>query len=107
MRRWTPFSTVALLALLAPAAACAPHAPRAAAVLALPGDPARGRALYAEVCAGCHRPPAAWRLTLALYGRDGFVSTLIDGVPRSRMPSFAAWSNQQLSDVRAYVETLK
>jgi mono/diheme cytochrome c family protein len=46
-------------------------------------------------------------LTLQLYGQDGFVSTMIDGVPHTRMPSFAAWTDQQLADVRAYVRTAK
>ena len=98
---------VATIAALQCLSACAPHDPRAASVLALSGDVARGRALYAQTCAGCHRGSGAWQLTLQLYGQDGFVSTMIDGVPHTRMPSFAAWTDQQLADVRAYVRTAK
>jgi mono/diheme cytochrome c family protein len=46
-------------------------------------------------------------LTLQLYGQDGFVSTMIEGVPRTRMPSFSAWTDQQLADVHAYVRAAK
>ncbi|MFI4935528.1 MAG: c-type cytochrome [Caulobacterales bacterium] len=91
-------------AVLLGLSACAPHEPRAKAVLTLVGDPARGSALYEETCARCHRKNAGWRFTLQWYGRDGFVSTLIDGVPKSRMPSFSAWSDQQLADVHAYIQ---
>jgi hypothetical protein len=42
-----------------------------------------------------------------LYGQDGFVSTIIDGVPRSKMPSFARWPDQRLADVRAYIAAQK
>jgi mono/diheme cytochrome c family protein len=92
-----------VLALLA-MSACAPHVPRAKAVLALNGDPARGRALYAQTCARCHSGGGeAWRWTLRIYGDDGVVSTLIVGVPHTRMPSFAAWSDQQIADVHAYL----
>lgn len=93
------------IGLLAGLAACAPHAPRATSVLALGGDAARGAALYAQTCAHCHKGDAEWRLTLLVYGQDGFVSTLIRGAPGTRMPSFAAWSDQDLADVRAYVRT--
>jgi mono/diheme cytochrome c family protein len=85
--------------------ACAPHDPRATSVLALSGDAARGRALYAQTCASCHRGDARWRLTLQLYGPDGFVSTIIDGVPKTKMPSFRAWTDQQLADVHAFIQT--
>jgi len=88
-------------------AGCAPHEPRAATVLALSGDPTRGQALYGQTCAQCHKAKAGWSLTLALYGPDGFVSTLIDGVPHSKMPSFASWSDQQLADLHAYIRTIK
>jgi len=98
---------VATIAALQCLSACAPHDPRATAVLALSGDAARGRALYAQTCAGCHRGHAEWRLTLQLYGQDGFVSTMIEGVPRTRMPSFSAWTDQQLADVHAYVRAAK
>ena len=84
--------------------ACGPHEPRAKAVLALEGDATRGQALYAQTCARCHAGGAAsWRWTLRFYGDDGVVSTMIDGVPHTRMPSFAAWSDQRLADVHAYL----
>jgi mono/diheme cytochrome c family protein len=76
-------------------------------VLALAGDPARGRVLYGETCARCHRSAAGWGVTLAWFGPVGFVSIMIDGAPHSRMPSFAAWPDQQLSDVHAYIASLK
>ena len=104
MRRTLGVATIAAIQCLS---ACAPRDPRATSVLALGGDVARGRALYAQTCAGCHRADAEWRLTLLLYGQDGFVSTMIDGVPRTRMPSFSTWTDQQLADVRAYVRTAK
>jgi len=94
-----------MVAVLLGLGACAPHEPRAAFVLALAGDPARGEALYAQTCAHCHAAQAQWRLTLQWYGKNGFVSTLIDGVPHSRMPSFSSWTDQQLADVHAYVRT--
>lgn len=87
--------------------ACAPHDPRAAAVLALRGEPQRGQALYAGACAQCHKASAGWPITLAWYRSDGVVSTMIQGVPKTRMPSFAAWSDQQLADVHAYLKTLR
>jgi mono/diheme cytochrome c family protein len=96
----------ALAATLA-LAACGPHEPRADRVLTLTGDPARGRPLYEATCGGCHHVPSAWPWTLPFYGPNGFVSTLIDGVPRTRMPSFAGWSDQQLADVYAFIRTLK
>ena len=88
-------------------AACGPHNPRAGAVLALKGDAARGRVLYARTCAGCHKGGAeAWRWTFPFYGDDGVVSTMIQGVPHTKMPSFAAWSDQQLGDVDAYLRAV-
>lgn len=96
---------VATLLALPGLAGCARHEPRAKAVLALSGVPSRGRVLYERTCANCHPGNAGWRWTLRLYGADGFASTLIDGVPRSRMPSFASWSDQQLADVEAYIRT--
>jgi mono/diheme cytochrome c family protein len=104
--RGIPLAVVAAAALLG-LGACAPHDPRAAAVLALSGDSARGGALYAQTCAHCHKRDAGWRSTLQIYGHDGFVSTLLDGVPHTRMPSFASWSDQQLADVHAYVRTAR
>ena len=93
-----------LVVVLMSLAACGPHEPRAKAVLALYGDPARGRALYAQTCGRCHGGgAAAWRWTLLFYGDDGVVSTMIDGGPHTRMPSFSSWSDQQLADVHAYV----
>ena len=97
----------ALIAALLALAACGPNEPRAKAVLALAGDPARGAALYDQTCAHCHQNRAGWSMVLSLYGPTGFVSTLIDGVPKTKMPSFAAWSDQQLADVYAYVRSLK
>ena len=86
--------------------ACGPREPRAKAVLTLTGDAARGRALYAQACARCHAGGAtAWRWTLRLYGDDGVVSTMIDGVPHTRMPSFSTWSDLQLADVHAYLRS--
>ena len=88
-------------------AACGPHSPRAGAVLALKGDAARGRALFVGTCAGCHGSgAAAWRWTLRFYGDDGVVSTMIQGVPHTKMPSFSAWTDQQLADVDAYVRAV-
>ena len=101
--RWT--LREATVAVLLGLGACAPHDPRATSVLALSGDPARGQALYVQTCAHCHTRDAGWRLTLQLYGQGGFVSTLIDGVPHTRMPSFSSWTDQQLADVQAYVRT--
>jgi mono/diheme cytochrome c family protein len=46
-------------------------------------------------------------LTLQIYGQDGIVSTMIDGVPQTRMPSFSTWTDQQLADVHAYVQAAK
>src|SRR5271154_3910160 len=101
------FAGAAIAAGLLALGACAPHEPRARAVLALKGDPARGRVLYDETCAHCHRSSEGWGLTLAVYGHDGIVSTIIRGVPHSRMPSLSAWSDQQLSDVQAYIQASK
>ena len=100
-------SLAACAALLLGLAACGPRDPRAKEVLALAGNPARGGALYDHVCAACHMNRAGWATVMWLYGPDGFVGTLIQGVPKSKMPSFAAWSDQQLADVRAYVRALK
>jgi len=103
--RWTLGAVIG--AALQGLAACAPHEPRAATVLALAGDPARGRTLYGQTCAQCHKGQQGWGLTLRIYGRDGVVSTLIRGVPHTRMPSFSSWTDQQLTDVLSYVETLR
>lgn len=99
--------TIALAVLLSGLAGCGPNEPRAGKVLALAGDPQRGRVLYGQTCAACHKVSDAWPITLWLYRPVGFVSTLIDGVPRTKMPSFAAWTDQQLADVHAYVRALK
>lgn len=101
--RWMLGATVILM--IQGLGGCAPHEPRAASVLALSGEPARGQALYSRTCAHCHARNGGWRLTLQIYGNDGFVSTLIDGVPHTRMPSFSSWSDQQLADVHAYIRT--
>ena len=96
-------ATVVLLTL----AACGPLEPRAKAVLALAGDPRSGAALYDQTCAACHHKDSGWPLTLSLYGPVGTISTAIDGVRKTRMPSFARWSDQQLADLYAYLRTLK
>ena len=87
--------------------ACAAHDPRAGNVLAHQGDPVQGQRLYAAACVRCHAVESSWPLTLTFYGADGVVSAVIDGVPESRMPSFAGWSDQQLADVLAYLRTLR
>ena len=104
MRRTLGLATIAAIHCLS---GCAPHDPRATSVLALSGDVSRGRGLYAQTCAGCHRGDSEWRLTLQIYGQDGFVSTMIDGVPHTRMPSFSTWTDRQLADVHAYVQAAK
>ena len=100
-------SLAAGAALLLGLAACGPEDPRAKDVLALSGDPARCGALYDHACAACHLNKAGWSTVMSLYGPVGFVSTLIRGVPKTKMPTFAAWSDQQLADVHAYVRALK
>jgi mono/diheme cytochrome c family protein len=83
--------------------ACAPHDPRADRVLALKGDAARGEALYRSVCATCHKSEKGWAMTFDLLGHAGVMSMVIDGVPKSPMPAFAAWPDQSLADVHAYM----
>jgi mono/diheme cytochrome c family protein len=107
MVRLRDWRTALAAGILLGLAACAPHDPRAKAVLALRGEAQRGQALYAGACAQCHKQSGGWPLTLAWYKSDGVVSAMIQGVPKTRMPSFAAWPDQQLADVHAYLKTLK
>jgi mono/diheme cytochrome c family protein len=95
-----------LMAAVLLAAGCAPHDPRAQAVLALKGDPARGRILYQALCVRCHHSEG-WPLVRRLYGASGIVSTVIDGAGKGRMPAFASRSDRELADLQAYVGTLK
>lgn len=83
--------------------ACAPHDPRADRVLAVKGDAARGEALYRSVCTNCHKSEKGWGMTIDLLGHAGVMSMVIDGVPKSPMPSFAAWPDRDLADVHAYM----
>jgi mono/diheme cytochrome c family protein len=83
--------------------ACAPDTPRARSVVALQGDAARGGALYEQICTRCHEHDANWGLVLALYSASGVVSTVIDGVPHTKMPAFAGMTDQQLADLYAYL----
>ena len=80
---------------------CAPDTPRARSVVALQGDAARGAALYEQMCSQCHRDATNWGVVIALYGASGVVSTVINGVPHTRMPAFADMTDQQLADLYA------
>jgi mono/diheme cytochrome c family protein len=82
---------------------CAPDTPRARSVVALQSDAARGGALYEQNCSQCHLDPTNWGVVLALYGASGVVSTVINGVPHTRMPAFAGMTDQQLADLYAYL----
>jgi mono/diheme cytochrome c family protein len=85
-------------------AACGPPDPRAAKVLALNGDPARGQALYAADCSGCHTSTKGWSYAIGIFGAPGVVSVVIDG--KGKMPAFARYSDQQLADLYGYLRTL-
>jgi mono/diheme cytochrome c family protein len=93
---------IALLAL-AGLSACAPDTPRARSVVALQGDAARGGALYERTCSQCHHDEKYWWVVIALYGASGVVSTVINGVPNTKMPAFADMTDQQLADLYAYL----
>jgi mono/diheme cytochrome c family protein len=93
------------MAMAMATSACGPRDPRAPAVLALQGEGARGSALYQTHCTSCHHNVRGWPTTLSLYGGEGVVSTMIQGVPHTRMPSFAHLSDQQLADLYAYLRT--
>jgi mono/diheme cytochrome c family protein len=110
MRRklFTAAAGVALAGIVAGnLAGCGPREPRAGMVLALKGDVMRGRAVYDAHCAACHVNRAAWGTVVWLYGGYGVVGTVIRGVPKTKMPSFAALSDPDLSDLWAYVSSLK
>ena len=94
----------AVIAALSCLAACGPNDPRAKLVLARQGDGSRGRILYEQSCAQCHHDTKYWAVVVRLYGSTGVVSTVIDGVP-NKMPSFASWTDQQLADLHAYLQT--
>jgi mono/diheme cytochrome c family protein len=85
--------------------ACGPRDPRAPDVLALQGEAARGETLYVTHCASCHQNLSGWPMTLSLYGGEGIVSTVIQGVPNTKMPAFATLTDQQLADLYAYLRT--
>ena len=107
LREFTPMlriSICAVIALLSCLAGCGPNEPRAKSVLALQGDGSRGRVLYEQSCAQCHQETKYWPVVVRLYGSTGVVSTVIDGIP-NKMPSFASWTNQQLADLHAYLQT--
>jgi mono/diheme cytochrome c family protein len=93
---------MALLALSG-LSACAPDTPRARSVAALQGDAARGGALYEQICSQCHHDATNWGIVIALYGASGVVSTVINGVPHTRMPAFASMTDQELADLYAYL----
>ncbi|MBL6853760.1 MAG: cytochrome c [Alphaproteobacteria bacterium] len=76
-------------------------------MLALKGDPVRGEAIYEKTCSQCHQSKSGWSYTISIYQPQGVLSTVIDGVKGSKMPSFAAYSNRDLADLYAYVATLK
>lgn len=90
-------------ALLAAAlVGCGPTAPRARTIAALQGVPVRGAALFQTSCAGCHKAEGFTKM-LAWFPESAFLSTVVTGVPKTRMPAFAALSDQQIADIYAYL----
>ncbi len=103
--------------------------PRGLSELPQSGNVREGRELYARHCTGCHgaagdgkgesavffiKPPAnlsagklIWRSTLApVASYDDIYSTLLNGLPGSGMPSFAALSERERSSLVAYIASL-
>ncbi len=93
--RWLGLALVNLIL-----AGCAPHEPRAGDVLAIPGDPVQGQALFQGLCARCHHAEG-WSYIRAWFGPSGIVSVMIDGAGAGKMPSFAGRSDQELADLYA------
>jgi mono/diheme cytochrome c family protein len=89
-----------------------PTGERADAILALDGDIAAGSVLYGNTCVLCHGPDGKGGIgefsgaDLTATDRDprGIVLVLLLGIPETRMASYAAWPDQDLADVHAYVE---
>ena len=101
-----------------------PAWPARPAAMPLPGDAQRGKAAYAEYCAGCHgatgagdgpaaaflSPPAAnlaagriFRRAGPATTRDDIYATITAGLPGSGMPSFAHLATQQRADLAEFV----
>ncbi len=81
------------------------------AVTSLTGDPAVGKTLYTNNCAGCHGGDGLSGSTKrnivspAKSETDKVISIILDG--EDEMPGFAATlTSQQIADIVAYVKTL-
>lgn len=82
---------------------CGPENPRAAKIEAMAGSTANGRTLFARDCASCHQAKGMTYAT-EWYPRRAFLSVILDGVPETRMRSFASYSDQDVADIYAYLQ---
>jgi len=82
-------------------------------IVALAGDVAAGQLVYENnACSGCHGATGTGgsagptlQEPLKNDGKAEIIDTLLNGVPKTAMGSYASLTDQQLADVYAYMKT--
>jgi mono/diheme cytochrome c family protein len=110
---------VLAVALFLPLFGCGSANQSAVAAAALPGNPVLGQQLYVAACVSCHgRDSKGTELAVhkgrrvslpsasRWYKPAPFIAFVIQGVPRTTMPAFPNYTDQQLADIDAYLRSL-
>jgi mono/diheme cytochrome c family protein len=94
------------LSLIACIAILLPDLPRAMSIARMNGDAAKGKVLFLGHCAVCHQRMVNVTVPPSGFSKSVAIAFVIDGVRGTKMPAFSDFSNQQVSDLYAYLQTL-